>query len=487
MGAQDLVERADELAALTSALRSAREGRGGVLAIEAAAGHGKTRLLRELRASAETDGFRVLTAVGAPLERDFANGVVRQLLEGEVHSAADERAQRLFAGAAGLAAPVFSVSEGALAAGDVTHARLHGLYWLTANLAEERPLVLIVDDAHWSDAASLRFLDVLSRRVGDLPILVAVGMRPAEPGAESQLLDGLLVAADSTLLRPAALSREGVRALLNAGAEPAFVAACMQSTGGNPLLVTELARSLADAGLTGRADEADAAQRLVPGTVVRSVLARLRGLGPEAVDFARSLAVLGDRSSIERVGRLAGLARGDAGAAHPVLVRAGLIAGEELRFVHPMVRDAVAADLIGDERGRLHAQAARVLADDGVSDTEVAIHLMHAPAQAAGWAARSLLASARQALDAGAPEVAVRQLTRAVAEPPDAADVPDVLLALGLAQTRAGDSAAAATLESAAAAGDSAVAAAAALVRANLLVLRGRPDDALGALLPPPR
>ena len=65
------------------------------------------------------------------------------------------------------------------------------MYWLCANLAAEQPLLVVVDDAHWADAPSLRFLDALARRVEDLPVLLAIAARPAEPGAEQALLDGL--------------------------------------------------------------------------------------------------------------------------------------------------------------------------------------------------------------------------------------------------------------------------------------------------------
>ena len=73
---------------------------------------------------------------------------------------------------------------------------------------------MVVDDAHWADAPSLRFLDALARRVEDLPVLLAVAARPAEPGAEQALLDGLATAPATRLLRPSPLSVEGVEALV---------------------------------------------------------------------------------------------------------------------------------------------------------------------------------------------------------------------------------------------------------------------------------
>ena len=119
------------------------------------------------------------------------------------------RRARLFAGAAALAEPVFGA---AAAGGDgESHTTLYGLYWLCANLAAEQPLLVVVDDAHWADAPSLRFLDALARRVEDLPVLLALAARPAEPGAEQALLDGLATAPATRLLRPVAAVGRGRR------------------------------------------------------------------------------------------------------------------------------------------------------------------------------------------------------------------------------------------------------------------------------------
>ncbi len=302
-GPDPLLERGAELEGLAAQLAAARAAAGSVALLEAPAGQGKTALLRVLRGTA--DGLRVLSATGAPLERDFAFGIVRQLFEAELRRADAERRARLLAGAAALAEPVFGLE----ASGD-GHATLYGLYWLCANLAAEQPLLVIVDDAHWADAPSLRFLDALARRVEDLPVLLAIAARPAEPAAEQALLDGLATAPATTLLRPAPLSAEGVSSLVRArmGApEPAFVQACFETTAGNPLLLTELLRA---APFAGRADEADAVRTTVPGTVARTVTARIRRLSPGALAVARATAVLGDATSVSRVAALSDCGRG---------------------------------------------------------------------------------------------------------------------------------------------------------------------------------
>src|SRR5918994_198993 len=125
---EPLLERERELASLTQLVERAAAGQGRLVIVEGAAGIGKTRLLAEARRHAEEASLRVLSARGGELEREFPFGVVRQLLE-----------------------PSLAV--------------LPGLFWLTVNLSAERPLLLSIDDLHWCDHPSLRFLAYLVRRL----------------------------------------------------------------------------------------------------------------------------------------------------------------------------------------------------------------------------------------------------------------------------------------------------------------------------------
>src|ERR687898_606293 len=221
-----LVEREVELATLSELLEAARTGAGGLAMIEAPAGQGKTALLRAVRERAKELGLRVLTATGSPLERDFPFGVVRQLLEAEIRGSAPDRLEQLLTGAAGMARGVFDAEPDPVAANDVSHAQLNGLFWLTVNLSEQEPLLLVVDDAHWADAPSLRFLAVLARRLEDLPVAVAVGARPAEPDAEQDLLDALaLVRAASVLGDRAEVRQVAALAGLDGGIAEAHASA----------------------------------------------------------------------------------------------------------------------------------------------------------------------------------------------------------------------------------------------------------------------
>ena len=168
-----LVERDAELAGIAASLDAARAGNGSVLLIEGPAGIGKTALVDAGRAHAVERGMRVLHACGTEFEREYPFGIVRQCLQPVVRR--DAERERLLHGAAQLAEPVLvGVPEGIEVP---PPGLLHGLYWLVANLADETPVAVVVDDAHWADEPSLRFLAYLARRVDALRIAVLIGAR----------------------------------------------------------------------------------------------------------------------------------------------------------------------------------------------------------------------------------------------------------------------------------------------------------------------
>ncbi|HEX8101124.1 MAG TPA: BTAD domain-containing putative transcriptional regulator, partial [Solirubrobacteraceae bacterium] len=160
-GLPDLVERERELHELGVLLAEAQSGQGRVALVEGPAGVGKTRLMAEGRRRAANAGVLALAARAGELERDFPFGVVRQLFEGELTE--PDRRAALLAGAAAPAAPVFGAADPEGAGADSSFAVLHGLFWLVLNLANERPLLLAVDDLQWCDRPSLRFLAYLLR------------------------------------------------------------------------------------------------------------------------------------------------------------------------------------------------------------------------------------------------------------------------------------------------------------------------------------
>lgn len=184
-----LVQRSRQLEEIGGWLAAARAGSGSVALVSGSAGLGKTTLLHEAARLGRLAGMRVLTARGRELEREMSFGVVRQLLERALAALdAPERAAVL-TDAAGLAVSALDVT-GAPSGADPMGV-IHGLYWLTVNLADRAPLLLMIDDAHWADARSLRWLVYVAARVAPAPLVVLVAARPAEPGAERSLLDAL--------------------------------------------------------------------------------------------------------------------------------------------------------------------------------------------------------------------------------------------------------------------------------------------------------
>jgi hypothetical protein len=280
-----LLERDSELATLAAMVEAARVGEGQLVAIEGSAGIGKTRLLAEVRTAAAEAGLDVLAARAGELEREFAFGVVRQLFEPLLARSSEEERGELLSGAAGLAAPLFDEAQlrlGDGASSDASFSTLHGLYWLAANIALRRPLVVAVDDLHWADAASLRWLGYLARRLEGLPLVLVVATRPRPEGEESPMLDELLGDPAAVVVRPGPLGTTAVSALvrhvLAAEPEEAFVAAAETASGGNPLFLRALLDAVAREQLAPTAANATSVLELGPEAVPRAVSVRLSRL-----------------------------------------------------------------------------------------------------------------------------------------------------------------------------------------------------------------
>ena len=438
-----LLDRERELAEIADRLESARAGAGSALVIEGPGGIGKTELLLAADRAARERGMCVLSARGAELEREFAFGVVRQLFEATVTGPGGAE---LMVGAAALSAPVFELpqgGDGSRAEDERSFAVLHGLYWLCASLAERAPLLVLVDDAHWSDPASLAFLAYLARRVDDLPVALAIASRPGED-VEEALLEELLAHPHAGLVRPAPLGGAALGALLRAqsGGEPdeAFVDACLAATEGNPFLVRELVREVGERGIPPSAEDADHVRELGPRTVARRLLARLGKASPHSVEVVRAVAVLGADAEVRRIAELASLGVDEVAVALDALEATDVVAGERpVEFVHPIARSAIYAAIPAGERARLHARAAAMLREEGAATERIASHLLVTEPVGDQATVDFLVAAARGALARGAPSSAAPYLRRALAEPPGAGERPGLLAELGSAEALVGD------------------------------------------------
>jgi predicted ATPase len=413
---EPLLERNEELARIESALAEARSGRGRFVVVEGPAGIGKTALLAATRmAAAEAEGaMRVLRSRGTELERDFAFGVVRQLFEPSLVEASEPERADLLQGAAGVAAGLLGLpgappADGPAPAGvDPSFAILHGLYWLCANLAAVGPLCLVVDDAQWADAASLRYLAFLLTRLEELDAALVLATRPRETGTDAELLATLTSDPSAEVIRLPPLTRAGVAQFVEsrlAGApDPVFVEACLRATRGTPFLLRVLVEAVSDGGIAPTAEAASHVERIGARTVGRSIRLRLRRLPEHAGRLARALAIL-EESDLLQAARLAGLDEAEGADAAEVLVTAGILEpARPLKFIHPIVRSGIYSDLTGVERAQGHRRAAQLLGEQPGADERVANHLLVTDPAGDDWVVERLVEAARTAAKLGAPE-----------------------------------------------------------------------------------
>ncbi|MEA2193564.1 MAG: hypothetical protein QOI73_3685, partial [Solirubrobacteraceae bacterium] len=375
-----LLERDRERDELQAAIRAALAREGAAVLLRGPAGIGKTRLLSEAAASGALAGTRTLRARGGEMERDFPYGVVRQLLEREVRGLDVAALQ----GAALLAGPVLGFGEPVEAGHDDAErefALCHGLYWLVCDLAEARPLLLIVDDLHHVDPPSLRFLLYLARRIQGLPIAIVAALRDGADERDPATIEQLAGDPGMRAIRPRGLGADGVAALVQArlGREPSagFVAACAEVTGGNPFLLEQLLGAAADEGLQPDATSAARVRELVPAAVTRSVLDRLSREPPEVAAIARAVAILGDDVELRHAAQLADVEMIAAADCVDRLADMALLReGAPLSYLHPMLRSTVLAGMRPAGRTAAHRRAALVLQADGAPVAAVAAHVV---------------------------------------------------------------------------------------------------------------
>ena len=231
-----LLDRDVELAELGRRLATARAGSGRVIVVEGPAGIGKSTCSRPSPGPPGSDGATVLGARCSPLEQHAAWGMARQLFEPlRARPGWDE----LTVGAAGLAERALAAeAEEPVHAGDAMHSAARGLVWLASNLGERGPAVLVIDDVHWADAPSLRWLALLARSLVELRIGVVCAVRSGEPAAAPELLAELLASAAEPPVRPRALGPVATETLVRdrlPAASAGFAHACHAVTGGNPV------------------------------------------------------------------------------------------------------------------------------------------------------------------------------------------------------------------------------------------------------------
>ena len=458
-----LVGRSDVLAQLRRAVEDAAGGRGRLVLLTGEAGIGKTSVAAQAAADADGRWARVVWGWGWQGEGAPAWWPWVQVLRSLV--AQDPRLGRVAAGASslarllpelpGAAAPPATPDEPATAA-----ARFRLLDEVTSVLlaaAEDRPLMVVLEDLQWADPPSLQLLDFLARRLPAARVLVLATWRDLDTPPDDQLAPLLAdLAAGSTVVPLRALSEDEVAQLvagmLGGRPEPALVADLRRRTGGNPFFVQQVTRLLlAQTGTGGPGLDAPAG---IPFGVREAVRRRLARLGPACVELVTTAAVAGPEFTAALLTRVTGAPPDAVRDLLEEAARAHVLAGptgplRPWRFAHDLFREVVLDGLDGQARARLHLRVGRAREAErdtgGVPPAQLASHFAQAGAEGEDEAIRYGALAAAEATRRLAHEEAARQWARALEVLDGSARADDggrrigLLLELAAARRRAGD------------------------------------------------
>jgi class 3 adenylate cyclase/tetratricopeptide (TPR) repeat protein len=401
-----LVGRQDEATTVADRVSGLLAGHGSVLCIVGDAGLGKTRLVAEARARLPGSGTW-LDAAGASFAASVPYGVYRSaLLEwlripgeasaDEVAVEVDARASRESPELAELLRALLPLLTGRLADREHSAEEQRRVFVLLRDLVETlttaTPVLLVLEDLHWSDPTSLAVTEMLLPLADRRPLLVVATMRPDPSGAAAlRRLVSAAPDADVVELRP--LARTDAQVLMHQLLGAAHVGTALErrlldSTDGNPFFLEEQLRALDEAGaLRPSADSGGSlgapADVVLAPTVERALLARIDRLPDASRRVVVAAAVLGPRFD-ERL--LTAVAQSDVRDDLPVLVGADLFVADTTRdgaragyrFRHALVQEAAYASLLRRERRELHGRAAAALAEVYAGrEREIAARLGH--------------------------------------------------------------------------------------------------------------
>ncbi|GGV74384.1 hypothetical protein GCM10015535_03100 [Streptomyces gelaticus] len=421
-----LYEREPELAAATQAVDAlcGAQAVGGLLIFSGEAGIGKTALLGEIQSIA-ADRCTIWSARGGETVTSVPFHVVRQLLQPALDRFPPDEVRALFGSWYEIAAPALGLAEPTGPQPDPQGVR-DGLDFVVARIASRlshRPLLLIIDDAHWADGESLAWLASFTARLGELPVLVVQAHRPEELAAR-QKESGPGSAHPSQVrvalraLTPDATA-ELVRAALGEHADDPFCREVWAVTGGNPYEAVELVAKVQDRELAPLEESAGLLRELGASARGSGLVARLERLGTNATRFAWAAAVLGTDISQDLAATLAGMSPAEAADCTARLREARIVTGfDPLEFVHPLIASAVYRSIPPATRTAMHGRAAWAITRAGLGPAAASRHLLEVHPDDDQELVEQLREAAKQHLAVGAPEAARRCLERALQEPP---------------------------------------------------------------------
>ncbi|WP_322982544.1 ATP-binding protein [Streptomyces sp. S584] len=443
-----LYEREPELAAAAQALDALCGGQaaGGLLVFSGEAGIGKTALLGEIQAMA-ADRCTIWSARGGETVTSVPFHVVRQLLQPALVRFPADEIRALFGDWFDIAAPALGLADPSGPQLDPQGVR-DGLDHVVSRLASglsHRPLLLIVDDAHWADGESLAWLAGFTARLSELPVLVVQAHRPQEL-ADRNADWAIARAPESSTAGHPALTRVALRALtpeataelVRAGlgdhADDPFCREVWAVTGGNPYEAVELVAKAQDRELPPVEESAGFLRELGASARGSGLVARLERLGTNANRFAWAAAVLGTEISQELAATLAGMSSAEAADCTARLRDARIVSGfDPLEFVHPLIATAVYRSIPPATRTAMHGRAAWAITQAGLGAAAASRHLLEVHPDDDQELVAQLREAARQHLAVGAPEAARRCLERALVEPPRPDERAELLYELGCA------------------------------------------------------
>jgi predicted ATPase len=403
-GSGGLIGRSHEIDEIEAALERLTAGRPWLLCAVGEPGIGKSRMLAELAWRAERRGYLVLVGRAAEFEQDFPFGLIVEALDKHLGALEPAAFGSLDEASAGELASIFpalahlgtSVPTGR-GAGD-RHWAQYAIRGMLERLASRQPVVLVLDDVHWADGASVEVIAHISRRFRG-PLLVALAFRQAPARLASALSTAERGGFGTRLELPPLTSREASE-LAGPGFDARTQDILYQESGGNPFYLEQLVRygdpREVRAMLSKEHPSAAGALPLAVATAIREELATI---GEDARVMLDAAAVAGESFEPELIGAIAD--RSLPFDALDELLAADLIrpttVPRRFRFRHPIVRRAVYDDMRRGWQVSAHARAASALAAAGAPPTARAHHVERSANQGDEEAITLLVDAARGA------------------------------------------------------------------------------------------